>query len=124
MEQKPQKEFPLLEEYQKKFKITLQTIFAYSPYIYHNYALSKDLIIHEQTHIKRQNEQGLDIWVHNYLNDDEFRLKEEIIAYLAQIWSIKDRNLRLKVRVRSAKDLSSALYGNIITYEEAFDILK
>lgn len=121
---KPQKEFPLLKEYAKVFPITPLTVFAFVDTIYTNFALSKDLLIHEQTHLKRQNKIGCDIWIEKYLTDKKFRLDEEVIAYRNQIYSIKDREKRNNVRIQCVKVLNSELYGLIINKGEAFKLLK
>ena len=119
-----QKEFPLLERYKEKFEITDTTIFAYDGNIYCDYELTNDLLIHEMTHLKQQEVIGLDGWVEKYLNDDDFRLRMEIDAYRKQIISLKDGNKKARCRIECAKALSSPLYGNIINYEEALQVLK
>ena len=115
-----QQDFPLLEDYSKIFKITPTTIFAYNNIIYSNdNNLSKDLIIHEETHFKQQEKYGLEQWVFNYLYNQHLRLDYEVEAYTNQINSIKDRNQKYITLITSAKILSSNLYGNIINYEQA-----
>lgn len=121
---KTQKDFPLLDVYQKVFDVTDRTIFAYDDTIYTNYKLPPDLIVHEETHLKQQKKYGLDKWVTNYFIDLDFRLKMEVEAYKRQLESIKDRNRRFLVRLESAENLSSSLYGNIINLEEAKKLLK
>lgn len=121
---KPQNEFPKLEEYKKHFKVTEKTIFAYDNCIYTNYELPTDILIHEIQHLKQQERDGLEFWLTNYLNDTNYRLKQETDAYRVQLASIKDRNLRAKIRIESSKNLSSDLYGGIISNEEALNILK
>lgn len=119
-----QSEFHLLEEYKKHFAVTKDTIFAYDHKIYTNNNLPKHLIVHEQTHHTQQDRDGLEYWVENYLNNPKYRLEQEIEAYKRQLESINDRNLRAKVWIESAKNLSSHLYGNIITYKEALKLIK
>ena len=121
---RPQKEFPLLERYKEKFNVTHNTIFAYDNVIYSNNELPHDLVIHEMTHHKQQEKYGLDNWVEQYLNDNLFRLKMEVEAYRKQLDSIKDRNFRSKIRQESISHLASDLYGNIVTVEEAKNLLK
>ena len=121
---RPQSEFPLIEEYAKHFKITENTIFAYDNAIYTNNDLPHHLIVHEETHLKQQERDGLDFWVNNYLKNEGYRLLQEIEAYKAQLASIPDRNARNLVRLESARNLSSALYANIISYEKALEMLK
>lgn len=121
---KPQKEFPLLEKYAIVFPVTPKTIFAYDGEIYCDYNLTDDLIVHETEHLKSQKELGLEVWVDRYLTDTRFRLDEELRAYQKQLDSIKDRNHRFKTKVKVLKDLSSSLYGNIITFQDAQKLLK
>lgn len=122
---RPQSEFPLLARYKKVFPaIDQHTIFAYDRNIYADDYLPDHLVVHEKVHLRQQKEIGLDLWVDQFLSDPQFRLKQEIEAYKAQLSSIKDRNSRQKIRVQSAKALSSPMYGNIITFNWALDALK
>jgi hypothetical protein len=121
---KPQKEFPLLERYKKVFPIDNKTIFAYNGYIYTDYDLPPDIIIHEIEHLKQQEQYGLENWVDKYLTDQQFRLEMELGAYIAQLKSIKNREFKNVVRLESAKTLSGELYGNLITFEEALKLLR
>lgn len=121
---RPQADFPWLQEYKYKFAVTDKTIFAGGDSIYTNYPLRRDIYIHEVEHLKQQAKHGLVEWVYDFLEYPEFRLKQELGAYRAQLRSIKDRNQRNLVRIESAQNLSSALYGSIISYQEAFEQLK
>lgn len=121
---RPQKDFPFIDEYKKFFEITDRTIFAGGDSIYTDYPLSSDLLVHELVHLKQQAEYGLIEWVHDFIYNPKFRLEQEKQAYREQLKSIKDRNHRNKVRIESARNLSSGLYGNIISYEDAFKLLK
>lgn len=121
---RPQKDFPFLEEYKKKFEITERTIFAGGTDIYTNYPLTPDLLIHELVHLRQQEKHGLVEWVHDFLEYPKFRLEQELEAYREQLQSIKDRNHREATRRISAQQLSSAMYGNIISREEAYKLLK
>lgn len=124
MEIKQQHEFPLRDVYAKVFPIDDKTLFAYDDCIYTNYDLPKDLLIHEMTHLHQQKRDGLEYWVKNYLHDPKYRLEVEIEAYKAQLSSIKDRNWRSVILNESANNLSSKLYGNLITKQEALKLLK
>ena len=123
MDIRPVKEFPLLKKYKKKFDINEGTIFAYDNVIYSDFQLPNHLIIHENTHFKQQEEYGLKKWVKKYLKDDEFRLKMEIEAYKNQVNSIKDRNERNRLKINCCRDLSGSLYGNLLTFNEAMEII-
>lgn len=120
----PQENFPLLEKFKERFPIDSDTVFAYDNKIYTNQDLPEHLVIHEKTHHKQQERDGLEYWVENYLNDPKYRLEQEIEAYRAQIQSIKDRNYKTIVRYKSAKTLSSGLYGGLLTFQEALNRLK
>jgi len=121
---KPQSEFPLLSRFKEVFPITTHTIFAYNHVIYCDYKLPDHLIVHEETHHRQQDRDGLDYWIDNYLKDPKYRLEQEIEAYKNQLQSIKDRNQRSKIRIESARNLSSELYGNLLTFQEALTVLK
>lgn len=121
---RPQEEFPLLEEYKKFFAITDDTIFALYPDIYTNNPLTPDLLVHENVHLRQQEKIGITEWVYDFIHNPELRLRYELEAYREQLKSIKDRNHRDRVRRESARNLSSALYGNIISYQDAFDLMK
>ena len=118
------KDFPYLEEFKVKFPITDETVFAYKNVFYSNHDISYDLLAHELKHCERQNKIGADKWIKNYLERDSFRLNEELIAFSAQLNSIKDRNERNEIRIKAAQSLSGKLYGEIITYAEAFNKLR
>jgi len=120
----PQSKFPLLDKYKEKFEITPRTIFAYDNEIYSDYDLPYHLIVHEETHHKQQNACGLDNWVEKYLNDPEFRLWQEVEAYKKQLSVIKDREARFHIKLECIKNLSSDLYGNIVTKDEAKKLLE
>lgn len=124
MQIKKQADFPLLQEYSKVFNINEKTIFAYDDIIFSNNPLSPDLLVHEERHLAQQKRYGLDTWVKNFLEDPRYRLEMELDAYKKQLESIKDRNFRDAIRRESAKNLSSSLYGEIISYSEAFTLLK
>lgn len=121
---KPQSEFPLLKRYQEVFETNPYTIFAYDKVIYCDYELPEHLQVHERRHLIRQQKIGVDEWVERYLTDIQFRLNEEVIAYKEQCMSIKDRNYRDTLRKACAKDLASSLYGNLVTYQEAYQLLS
>lgn len=121
---KKQSEFPLLSKYKEKFKITPYTVFAYDKEIYSDNELPTHLLIHELKHIEQQNRIGVDMWVEKYLNNPQFRLNEEVEAYQAELKCFRDRNERYKEKMRCAKQLSSDLYDNIVSYQEALKLLQ
>lgn len=123
MDIKPLNKFRRLKEFSKYFKITEETIIAYDGNIYSNKTLPPDILEHEKYHLKRQKEIGLNTFIKKYLNDKEFRLKEEADAYKIQIESILDKGLKQAVKKDILNNLTSGLYGKV-TMEEAKKLLK
>jgi hypothetical protein len=121
---RPQAEFPLMEEYKKHFAITDDTIFTLYPFIYSNNKLTPDLLAHENTHLKQQEKIGVKEWVRQFLEEPAQRIKIEAEAYRKQIQSIKGREQQFRCRKWASETLASSLYGNIISYQEAYNILK
>jgi hypothetical protein len=87
-----------------------------------------DLIVHEEVHTIQQTKIGIEEWWNKYLADNEFRLSQELEAYRKQYQFLKrvilDRNKLNKYNVWIAKTLSGSMYGNIITYSEAFKLIR
>ena len=103
-------------------------IFPFNQKIYTRYPLSEHLKVHEETHIKQQgNLLGSIKWVILYLISATFRLKQEIEAYQNQykyIFENSSRNEANTLLLRISKDLSSEMYGNIISFEEAKRLIR
>lgn len=100
-------------------------IITYNGKIYCKTDISDDLIVHENTHIKQQENQP--DWWDKYIEDKNFRLSQEIEAYKAQYEYVKGnypRWARRKVLKAIATDLSSYIYGNIISYEDAVKVIQ
>lgn len=124
MELLPQNKFPFLKQFKCKFGITERSVFAYDGNIYSNYKLPPDILIHELHHFKQQRKIGAKEWIKRYLADDDFRLNQELGAYRVQLNSIPDREERNRIRMECAEHLSSSLYGDILTYQDAFKSLS
>ncbi len=96
------------------------TIYTYGDVIYNpnNLNIPDDLIVHESIH-SRQQIHNVDEWWNKYLLNKEFRLNQELEAYVAQYrficMKVKDRNQRNKILLDICNILSSEIYGNIIT---------
>lgn len=115
---RPQNEFPLLEEFKKKFPIDNNTIFALGDTIYSNNNLPDHLIAHELKHLEQQAEYGIKEWFYDYLEDPKFRLEQEVAAYRIQLKTITSRDARCLQRQLCIRDLSGPLYGNLLTREQ------
>lgn len=120
---------PNIEQIRARFQLRSGFVFTYGDTLYNpdNALVDDSLIAHEETHTRQQDDDPF-IWWHKYLNDDKFRLEQEIEAYRNQYRSekkkVKDRN-RLNWYLRAlAKDLSSEVYGSIISFSEAMQKIK
>jgi hypothetical protein len=115
---------PNIDDIKKVFPIGENVIFTYGNTIYNPGRGNIDLALmaHEQTHSIQQGDKVKEWW-ERYLKDKEFRLSQELQAYQVQYRyyckAIKDRNQRYRFLNRLAGDLSSEIYGNIISRSEA-----
>lgn len=115
---------PNIEAIRKRFILHKGTVFAYGNIIYNpdGNQLNSALIIHEETH---QKQQGNDVegWWKRYLENDQFRLSQEIEAYRNQYKEtkrvFKDKNKLDRFLRYMVQDLSSEIYGNMISVSEA-----
>lgn len=83
-------------------------------------------MIHEQTHWRQQGDDPAGWW-NKYLVDSNFRVEQELAAYKNQYWEYlkhHDRNNANHFAMKIARDLSSSLYGNILSFSEAFYLIK
>ena len=95
-------------------------IITYGDTIYCKYKISPDLEVHEATHIKQQADYGVKEWWERYIVDAPFRLSQELEAYKTQAeWIRKHSNNQKFLLEKIWTDISSSIYGNMITYEEA-----
>lgn len=102
-------------------------IFCYGDTVYNvKGELRPDLDVHEYTHSQQQGDNP-EIWWFKYLNDVKFRVEQEIEAYGNQYVFIS-RALKgkwLKYGLNDmAKNLSSDLYGSIISHNEAVSKIR
>ena len=109
---------------EKEFRVKWENIVVtYGQCVYSEKPLSPDLIVHETIHTKQQGDTP-DIWWERYIKDPIFRLEQELEAYIAQVKyvkkNIKDRNQRFRFIYQLAQDLSGSMYGNCISFNEAY----
>jgi len=124
-----QRNFPLLNEVIKKFEITPQElkniIFTYGDTFFSEKELSYGLIAHEITHTFQQLKTGVEKWWKQYIEDDKFRLSQEVEAYQQQYRAYKRNSDNEEERLDMiALDLSGAMYGKIITFDEAKKLIR
>lgn len=103
-------------------------IFPFNNKIYTHYQMSDHLIVHEKVHLKQQGGLlGSMWWVLLYIASKRFRLKQELEAYRVQYKYIVKHTGREEANtllIRISNDLSSEMYGNMISYAEAFKQIK
>lgn len=121
---------PNIREIVKVFDLDgLQPVFAYGDKLYNpgGHDISDDLMVHEETHQKQQAKIGVEQWWAMYLENPTFRLSQEVEAYREQYKFIKEkyvRQVRRHMLQQMAKNLSSKLYGNIISKKDAEDLIS
>lgn len=122
---------PNIEEIKKVLKINNDIIFSWGDKIYNpgKHKLTLDLIIHEDVHLERQGrtEEGAKEWWKLYLEDPQFRLDEEVLAYGKQLKYIKanfnDEVYKI-VLFKIADALSSELYGKLASFQKAESLVR
>ena len=124
-----QEQPPFVDQLGKVFRLPEGAIFTFGDVIYNpsGNPIDQPLLMHEGTHSLRQGNDPSGWW-QKYIKDDKFRLGEELLAYRVQYGEakkyIKDRNALAKYLFRLAGDLSSAMYGNVVTRSEALKLIK
>lgn len=107
----------------------MRAVFCWGDTIYSPFSKEEvrpDLIEHEKVHSQQQGDNPF-AWWYQYINDRKFRLGQEIAAYGAQVRYIMDvtkgepesAKLVEYCLDESAKNLSSQLYGGLLTHNEA-----
>lgn len=119
---------PNYKEIKSKLKPTEFTIYCYGDKIFNPSGLNipEDLIVHESVHFRQQKEIGVERWWSKYLEDDKFRLDQEVEAYREQARYIDNnysRSLRKRLKEEITIYLSSEIYGSLITKEEAKQLI-
>jgi len=104
-------------------------IYAYGNDIYNpsGQTISPDLIAHEETHCRQQGTEP-DAWWSRYIDDQYFRIKQEVEAYAVQFKflckTIKDRNRQDKILREISTILASPTYGSVIGSQSAYTMIK
>lgn len=104
-------------------------IFTYGDALYvpagDHVRIDKPLMKHEERHSAQQREIGVDAWWERFLADPGFRLSQELEAYREQYKAMAaiDPIKRVGYLNHIARDLSSEIYGNLMTFEEAVAVI-
>jgi hypothetical protein len=108
-------------------------IFAFGDTIYNpsGAKIPRSLLAHEGAHGNRQvSVIGVERWWRMYLDDPEFRYREEVIGhaaeYLAQVNGHYDRNANARLLMTTAVRLLASFYqyGNRYTHKQAVNDLR
>lgn len=124
-----QEQPPIRTEADKVFRLPPGAIFTYGDMLYNpsGNRIDLPLLKHEEVHSKQQGDNPGEWW-NKYLNDNAFRISQEIPAYQAQYREarkyIKDKNRLSTFAVALAKDLSSAMYGNAVDFQTVFKEIR
>lgn len=111
------------------FPITGKEIFSWGDKIYNpsGVKISLELRAHEEVHSRQQGDD-VQSWWDQYLIDDEFRFEQELLAHQVEfaVYSRHqpNRNLRRIYLRETAKRLSSPMYGSIVTFVKAKQLIK
>ncbi len=117
----------------KKFGVNWdnELVITYGKVIHSKNAhLLPDVVAHELTHVKQQEEMGDENWWIKYLEDPKFRLEQEVEAYKWQVRFLRDhtesttRDFRRWRINKMAEDLASSQYGYLVTYKLALELIK
>ncbi len=122
---------PNYEDIKRAFKLDGSQVFCYGDVLYNpnNHTVPEHLLVHERVHEAQQTGFFMNPkkWWKRYIEDPQFRLYQEVEAYQEQFkfisTEVKDKNTLLKLKTLIAKELSGPMYGNMVGYTEAFDLL-
>lgn len=122
----------ILDAVKKKWGVEWESdvIFTYGDLITtYRGAMTEDLLAHEQNHTIQQKEfGGADKWWKKYLEDDSFRLEQELECYRKQYrWlvnNIKNRQEVFFYLTHYAKSLSGEMYGDLVGFNKAMNLIK
>lgn len=104
------------------------TIYTYAPFVYvpSGVPLTPSLEAHEAVHLRQQGTKPKPWW-NRYLQDDAFRLAQELEAHRAEwraLGRVKDRARRHRHRIAVARRLASPLYGSMMSVSDALGLLR
>ena len=104
-------------------------LYAWGDIIYNpsNVAVPLELIEHEQVHGVRQTALGIEQWWAQYMDDAVFRLAEEVLAHEVEYRVFARGHERIVDRAHyldlMAKRLSGKLYGCLLSYDQAKEMI-
>lgn len=122
---------PMFDEIDARFRIAGKPIiFAWGDVIYNpaGIAIPPHLMAHEEFHGWRQTQwTSIEQWWKDYIDNDAFRLEEEILAHQVEYRTLlrvsSNRRARRGYLKQTAKRLAAPLYGRMITLAKARKVL-
>jgi len=119
---------PNIEKIREVFTLHSGIIFTYGDTIFNpdKGLIDEALLAHESTHSRQQGKDP-EAWWNRYLTDTKFRTEQELEAYRNQYkYAVEHytRQMRKQLLKTISKDLASAMYGNIMTREEAREAIQ
>jgi len=121
---------PNIEAIRAVLPVSEDNIFAYGGKIYSpgTKTLPIWLIEHERVHFAQQRLYGLRAWWQRFLDDEAFRLSQELPAYRVEYYEFckasADRNQRSMYLQQMARRLAAPMYGSIITVAQALKEIR
>jgi hypothetical protein len=109
---------PMWTEINRAFNVRGKpVIFCFGDTIYNPTGgkIDDTLLRHEEVHSRQQNGKPL-LWWDRYIASPHFRFEMELPAHQAEVRAGGDR-------AQIARRLASPLYGNLITFERAMELL-
>jgi hypothetical protein len=117
----------LVEQFGVSFEDGTCITYGDGIHLHHSQKLSDHLLEHEKIHVIQQHQYGVKAWWERYLSDPDFRKQQEGEAYRKQWQFIKstrrDRNAAFRLKIQILKHLSSPMYGNCCSMQDAEKII-
>lgn len=119
---------PNYDKIAKKFDLTESVVFTYGDKLYvpNGEEIPLHLMVHEEVHEEQQGDDP-EAWWDRYLEDPDFRLQQEVEAYRKQykvVRKITTKKQATDFLNRVAKDLSGKIYGNVVDYKTARQLIR
>lgn len=119
---------PMIDEIDAAFNVRGKpVIYAWGQTVYNpmKIEIAPQLAAHEGAHCHQQGDD-IEGWWRNYIDDPEFRLRQEVQAHQVEYRYLiqnGNRNDRRRAKKHVAQRLASPLYGRLITPKEAERII-
>lgn len=81
------------------------------------------VLVHELTHLERQKEMGLFVWLIKYCIDKKFRLNEELIAVKSSLKLSKSLGAEMNID-KISRSLSGPIYLWMASHDEVCQLLS